>query len=74
MKQAQMLYKQGSRLKWQGLDLDFIVVDAAIDGEIEKYLADGWSVDPEKTDTPAEPEPDEVKPRRGRPPKVHNVD
>jgi hypothetical protein len=71
MKQPQMLYRQGSRLKWQGLDLDYVVIDAAIDGELEKYLADGWVDHPESVGKEAETVADVTdKPKRGRPPKA----
>jgi hypothetical protein len=71
MKQPQMLYRQGSRLKWQGLDLDFVVIDAAIDGEVEKYLAGGWVDHPESVGKEAEAVTEVAdKPKRGRPPKA----
>ena len=42
MKQATMLYKHGGEHKIHGSNFDYVIVDAAIDGEIERHLEDGW--------------------------------
>ena len=37
-----MLYKQGKMLETNSGKYDYIIVDAAVDGEIEKHLEQGW--------------------------------
>lgn len=79
MKSSVMIYRSGSRLEWQGRSYDFKVVDSS---EVDLYLSDGWFSHPD--DVYAEPMKEEEKPqesateeapkRRGRPPKVQNVD
>ena len=57
-----MLYKRdGSILDWDGKMWDTLIV--ATDEELEAALADGWETPSMLT------EPQEEKPRRGRPPK-----
>jgi len=68
----QMLYRTGTSLQWEGLSLDFVVVDASIPGEIERHLDDGWFEHPYDTREVQEESTTEVAaPRkRGRPRKV----
>lgn len=66
-----MLYRTGSSLQWEGLSLDFVVVDADIPGEIERHLDEGWFEHPYDTRELAEEAPAIDPPRRrGRPRKV----
>lgn len=46
---CQMLYKAGKQFKWDGLELDYIIVD---ESEIEAKIAEGWVINPLDTVVP----------------------
>lgn len=77
MKSATMLYRLGSKEIIWGTPMDTVIVDW---DDVESYLADGWFLHPNEVNSPvvkletiavsADPEPEQDKPRRGRPPKA----
>jgi len=43
MNNPTMLYKTGSALEWEGLSLDYIIID---EDDVAEAVADGWCLNP----------------------------